>query len=411
MTENLALTIDLAAELRKIAERQHLNDVHFLVQLVRHAMRHLPSSIDIVSSSAHVAVRQDGLAFPRTERDLILSVLGGDDPAQQQRVLEALEREHGTSILSLALLFSRVEVSSEDWTLVAERGRGKLQPRGERRPGYQIAIRRINRARNSERKEIAFFCAGASVPIRYNGKAVNLPSILKGQVLVSKAEDSRGRGMLGIPLAGRLSTVSFLKQGIRFGFRRFLDPDGYVVEGLWDAHDSSFEPTYAQSISSGEEFVARSRPELYAAIGSHFTTLDRSSRERLRQLLLGAVATDGLDHIPMFDSVRQPFSLSMHEILSLENRYGGIPFSMRPSRRLPPWIPVLRLEEMHALRRRGHALVVVSSRSAKLRWRGLAGRLSGICAGIGSSARGSRSDGCAGSRGGPPFAPAHQPGE
>lgn len=384
MRETLSLTIDLESELRKIAQRQHLNDVHHLVQLVRHAMRHAPGAIDITSTAGVLALAQDGDPFSLAERDLLLAVLNGDDPIAQQAALRSLEREYGAALLALVLGFARVEIVSEGWRLTATRTGASLGQGESCVRGYRIRVLRKGFPRGVEAKELRFFCNGAAVPIRYNGRSINRALAVSG-ILAARFQDERGTGMLGIPQEGQLSTISYCKQGIRFGFRRFLDPEGRVVEGFWDSARRDFEPFFAASIGAGDEFLDTASQGLYEAIASQFASIGPPRRERLRRLLLAHPPLHRWDQVPLFDTVGKPFALSLRDLRELERQCGAIPCAFRRSRHLPPSLPLLTLDHVHALQTSGHALVVVTSRAPRLRWRGLGARVRTACAAQGAS--------------------------
>lgn len=376
MVDRLLFSIDLEAELRKIAQRQHLNDVNYLVQLVRHALRHDPGVIRIVSTRRCLTICQDGRPFPDSELELLQTIIGGDDLLRQQAALGALEREHGITILSVLLSFSRVAVTSAMWTMTAAEGHLRVHPIAEAIPGYRIVIHRRLRGRDAERKELDFFCAGCVVPIHYNSVRINRPITLRGQVLSASAGGEAGRGELGIPLKATLSAMSYFKAGVRFGFRRFLDPRGMTVEGYWDSAHHGFEPHYEQSTRAGEAFLHAARITLFDEAAARFAALEIGQKQRVRPLgLLLLAHRPQWRHAPLFDSVRQPFSLAMTHLEDLKERFGAIPCSLRFSPRLPRWVPRLALEEIKALRDMGHAITLLSITPPRLRWRGLAARL------------------------------------
>lgn len=357
MSETLHPRIDLAAELHKIAQRQHLNDVHHLVQLVRHALRHSPARIDIASGRTFLALSQDGDPFSLEERDLLMTVVAGDDVLCQQDALGTLERTTGAAVLALILRFVRVEIESDGWALLSSPA-GVACAASPPRRGYRVRIMRRALRRGREREELMFFCHGASVPIRYNGQPINRPMEARG-ILAVRSRDADGEGMLAIPSKGRLSALSYCKQGVRFGFRRLLDPEGFVYEGFWDSHASAFEPTFSTSIRRAEEFLAAARRSLYDAVAAEFPRLRGAHRERVRQLLLASPPLARWDHVALFDAIGRPFALSLRDLVELEGHHGAIPCALRPSRRLPPSLPLLSLAQIHALQANGHAVMVI----------------------------------------------------
>ncbi|MBN1425021.1 hypothetical protein JXA88_10725 [Candidatus Fermentibacteria bacterium] len=376
MADRFVLSIDLEAELQKIAQRQHLNNVHYLVQLTRHALRHDPGVIHIESTRRHLTITQDGTPFYDSELALLHVITGGDDFLRRQEALGILEQEHGIAILSAILSFPKVVVASGGWIMVASGGRFRVEATSNKAPGYRIVIHRCAPRRRVERKELDFFCAGCAVPIHYNGGQINRPMALRGQVLAAALCREDGNGELGIPFKAELSAMSYFKRGVRFGFRRFLDPHGITLEGYWDSSHRAFEPRYEQSIGAGEEFLHEAKEGLCREAASQFAALDVKAKERVRRagLRLLSHRPEWRD-APLFDSVWRAFSFSMAHLENLERQFGVIPCSLRSSRRLPSWVPRLSSEQIHVLRDMGHPVALLSVTPPRLRWRGLAARL------------------------------------
>lgn len=76
---HLRFSIDMEAEIIKITQKQHLNRVHFLVQLVRHALSHQPNSIGIWSKKigwnfvkmVRNSTRRNGVSLKRSPPETI----------------------------------------------------------------------------------------------------------------------------------------------------------------------------------------------------------------------------------------------------------------------------------------------------------------------------------------------------
>ena len=241
----LHLTIDLGAELRKITRTQYLNRVHYLVQLVRHAVRHDPETIHIESRRGHLSIRQNGRPFDDEEWLLLRLLLQpeGRSAEIQQTALARLEDACGVTVLSLFFNFPHVEIHSAGRCLSGRAGRIERSESPSCGPGYRIRLERTQQSKREERNELEYFCAMAAVPIYLNGRKINRPFQAAGMLGVP-FWFRLGRGVVGIPAAGELSLFQFFKQGIRFGYKKFLPADGRLLQGTWDSAESKFEAQF-----------------------------------------------------------------------------------------------------------------------------------------------------------------------
>lgn len=354
---HLHLSIDLEAELRKITREQHLNQVHYLVQLVRHALTHRPRTIAIASTRRHLELTQDGDAFDDGEWQILKLLLLRRDalPDLVQTALSRLEECHGVAVLSLFHLFPAVEVATAGKRLALADGAVRLHAGRRHLDGYRIRLARDQRELGAERRELEFFCAGAAAEIRYNGQAINRPVKLDDALLKVPFAFDFGLGAVGIPATGDLSRFTYYKCGVRFGYKRIAAADGRLVAGVWDDARPGFEPYFARSIRTGE-FCLRAHGELpYRAAAARFGELDDAHRRRVKQVLF-TLPADGwparYGTLPLFHSVRREFALSLRDLDALRERYEAVPFVSAPDSALPDFIPRLGSEDVHFLRSR-----------------------------------------------------------
>lgn len=351
----MQLTIDLDAALRKICQRQTLNDVHFAVQLVRHALSHQPTAIHIRTRGHTFTLHRDGEPIDPAEFDLLTTILDNADQATVYDALNRLEREFGIALLSVLVGQAHVDIHSGNRSLAAAWGR--RQPAAPRTPiqGTRIRIRRSARQARRENRELRFFCEFCDVPVFLNGKNICRPAHLEDQILSGKVQHRKGSGWMGIPERGSLSRIVFLKRGVRFGSQHFLESSGRVFHALWNASRTEFESDYSASIREGRDCFRDAVPSLYDTLVKHFHQLDRERKNRVKSLILSMdpqLCASFMEYIPIFSSPDSEFDLSIRELKGLNHRYGMLPYFAPPPPPRAPRFPVLEPDDLYFIRTR-----------------------------------------------------------
>lgn len=348
-------SIDLQAELQKITQRQHLNDVHYLVGLVRHAIACRPKRISIASSRKLLIFSQDGDPPDIAEWEALLELLKPDPlrEAQQQKALTLLETRYGVILLSLLLNSEKAVFRTGNHELHMQSGQWIGLKPCDVLAGYHLEVYRTAQQRDKEASELDFYCSGASVPIFFNDKQINQPLRLSQHLLALNFKDTKGHGSIGIPAEGELSRFYFFKAGIRIGVKTFSPSNGKVVEGYWNTTLPEFEPLYKQTIQLGQSLLEQHAQSLYQAIADQFRHLTLEHRHRIKKILLGL---DGLEWsknfgtIPLFANSAKPFALSYTDLRRMRKRHGVIPFSTDETHHNPYDVPVLAFEDQYFLR-------------------------------------------------------------
>jgi len=354
---HLRFSIDMEAEIIKITQKQHLNRVHFLVQLVRHALSHQPNSIGIWSKKDRLELCQDGQEFNPEEWSLLKTLTTRDNQDHLQSSLTQLEGKHGVAILSLLMNFSFVQIITRSEMLHAENGAIRFETSQAAEPeaisGYRIIIGRKNASPGEELRELKFYGSGSTTPIYFNDRQINEPIHFPNQILVTQFQNSVGSGAVGIPEDEDLCTITYYKSGIRLGMKRFLPPNGVVYHGYWNSGLLNFESDYQESIQNGDRFLQHFSRVLYREIPAHFNGLPLDRKIRVKKLLFGLSHKDWPKHfgnIPLFHSGKQPCSLSYKDLIVLDNHYLGVPFQTGTARNGPPGFPLLHPEDIIFLR-------------------------------------------------------------
>jgi len=354
-TTSFHFAIDLAAELRNITKKQHLNDVHYLVQLVRHALAHDPRTIWIRSNRHRLVLKQDGDCLAEEEWYLLTQLLSGKEtsPEIQQDAVSRLEEKYGIAVLSLILNSDRFEISSSHRRLTAGNGVVRLADKNPLIQGYTLTLEQRGRNPRGEARELAFFCVGADVPIIFNNRKINSSIPFPNQIITEHFSYPDGVGAAGIPRTGDLCSYNFYKKGVRFGVKQFLPRDGLIVHGYWNSNYPGYEKHYKQSIQAGERRHKTHAHGPYKTIVALFPRLNSNQKLRIKKILMSLDRSDWVDRwggITLFHSCREEFALSLTDLLTLLDRFEAIPFCPQSSGDAPCFIPCLLPEDVYFIR-------------------------------------------------------------
>lgn len=346
----LSLSIDLAAELVSITERQHLNKVHWAVQLVRHALEHRPRHVSVRTSYGRLGLSQDGDGLCVDEHRLLLLVTGGPDAGRHDALAE-LERRFGVTLLSLLLTSKRVEILGR-LSLVSEDGRVIAGPPSPT-PGYRVRIWRSGGSPREEEAELRFYCRHATVPLTLNGKPLNTPLVLERAVLSRPFRSDDGSGLIGLPARGSLTKLRYFKRGVYFGVRQSLPSGGRPVTACFDATAFDREENFERSVDAANQAVRVARRQLYADLPALFPEMTPTERARVKDLALAsppARLSSAFRGLPLFGTSTSSWRLSLDDLLHLARRFGRVPYLPRP-RGDDDELPVLSMPEVAAVSR------------------------------------------------------------
>jgi hypothetical protein len=347
-------SIDLEAELRKISQRQHLNQVHFLVALVRHALTCEPKQIQISLESQRILLHQDGHAFSYLERAMVLTIMDrGQSNEERQMALSKLEKLHGVSILSLFFNFKQVTIYSGNWCLRWREGKLSQETLSESRSGYQILIEQTQTPEKKAIEELRFYTGDCDIPVLVNGQSIAQPFQFDEPILVLDFENPQGRSKICIPAKGDLSTVTFMKRGVRFGVTRTTPESGLIYQASWSSHLVTFEGHFNKSIQQGFKVIEQQCEALYDAVRTYFPKLPEAHKQRVKRILAGAMVPDWMSRfgqIPLFHSTHQNYLISMRDLRLLTSRFGYVPYVTQKDKTAPGFIPHLLPEDVHFLR-------------------------------------------------------------
>ncbi len=188
----IQLSIDLDAALRKIAQRQNLNDVHFAVQLVRHALALGPSHIHINTRGRTFQIQHDGSPIDEMEMHLIDAILQRRSQHEVYEALSRLERDYGIALLSVFVNEANVELRSGNHIMGVTSGKWAMSIANTKVRGVRIRIRRHRSQARRENRELRFFCEFSDAPIFLNRRLICHRAKLSNQILTGTVRQKMG---------------------------------------------------------------------------------------------------------------------------------------------------------------------------------------------------------------------------
>ncbi len=354
----LHFSIDLEAELEKITQRQSLNAVHYLVQLIRKALQTQPRSIEIRIKRRALEFQHDGLHLSQQEMEAIAMLLD-HNPIQtsaHHKTLTLLERQYGIALLTILLRFDQATLFSAHRVLEKKGKFSTLSTQAESVAGFRLLLRGKDRQPKDEQREVVFFCAGAKVPILINGKAINqaitlTPCLLKKSFSIAN-KTYQGHGEIGIPAQGDYSEFWFYKNGVRAAMKQFSPRSGNIVHGWWNLESDQHEINFEYTIETGERHLFEQTNSLYFRTFEEFTTLSDAAKHRLRKMIFqwspAEWFVDLLD-LPVFHSSAGPWTLRLRDLIALNKRFLGIPYVTPGMTGIEADYPILDLHELNFL--------------------------------------------------------------
>jgi hypothetical protein len=350
-------SIDVGAAIRKLVEKQQLNQVHYAIQLLRQALERRPKSIHIHTSGSFFEIRHDGQPPGAEEMQAFHCVLGSEDEAAFQAL------KHLEDAKLLPLLFPLMQFAEVSWhtaSYVLEKSSAELTLRSDAPLSPESCLRfsRPAALRRREREELLFFCRRPSCAVWLDGKQLTARPPLAGQNLLLEGEGRTSEGVahFGLGSQGELSEIHYLKHGVLFGTRSWRSGQGLPMVVEWDSSYSDPERDFERSIQAGDCHLAHWQSTLEEALLRHFAELPKKGRQALRIRILGlepAQVPSSLHDLPLFAS-SEGVAWSLARLRKLEEELGWLPFffaanHVRASRPLP----LLHAQELGFLRRMG----------------------------------------------------------
>lgn len=362
MSPNL-LDIDLDAALKKISQRQSLNQVHYAVQLVRDALTRSPDGILITNRGNHFSLVHDGDYISDDEWSAIKLGMLGRDPSARNHALNQLEMRFGVGLISILLSGWPVHLQSGKYRVRSDGSKVVFNTTERIIDGCDLAFERPAKLARDEKKELAYFCQQCEVPIIVNGKPMKSDSEEPASFLTASMDDVHGHATVGLAAQGNVCSTAYLKHGVRFGLKYTHDPSGSVTAAEWNSRIKHFEPQYNESVSQGDRALGTLTRHLYHQVPKHFEQLPKHEQRRVKTLLMRyrTPAWEKLyGGIKLFAAGRQDALLSLKDLRKLARRFGYVPYTPKANGVLPD-TPTLESDEVFFLKKLGLRLGMVRS--------------------------------------------------
>jgi len=301
---------------------RHLRSKAFpAVLLVRHALRRQASVIRISGRGSTLRVEDDGDPID-VDVECIESALAHPSVA----ALHAVERERGTDLLVAVATAEGASLSGTTRQLLTVRGTisgtasGLASGGGGNGPRRRadtlanvVELRRSRGLRRDERAELLAWLPSPRARVLLDGTVLGTPTRLPPGLLYPRTiHTPNGRGAIGFSLVDSVSRITVLARGVWVAQEQ-VRARGLPIVAVWD--DDSLPPDPASIVATVRGKVMGAADTLLAHLAGDFATLPLALRRRVRGRLLQAdQLPDAFVDVPLFDSARGPFSLSLRAI-------------------------------------------------------------------------------------------------
>ncbi|MBW2276260.1 MAG: hypothetical protein JRF63_02140, partial [Deltaproteobacteria bacterium] len=277
------LRIDVAAEIRKLVQRQFKSAGDYAVELVRFAASHRPMRIDVSVRSSDFSVSHDGAALDgNTIRQLaaLFDPERGDEG--RHRALVALENDTAVGVLAAFSVRSprvTIEGSVDGRPKGVDLFSGRAPRRfdSRRRDGFSITVRGKGRDPAVEKRLLQECCRHSMVPIRLNGELITRGLQVTDCLLHVDLRNPRLHGAVGLPRSSDLVRIDRLRHGVRLEEVVRAPASGVVFHAVVDESDNNFDATW--------NTLRRAAKRLFGRLAARFGELSDQGRERGLRLL------------------------------------------------------------------------------------------------------------------------------
>lgn len=301
----IALSVDDRRALWALTERHLRSETFAAVLLVRDALRRGATVIDVRTRGDHLFVEDDGAPIDVTLEEIAAVIEAPTVPA-----LHHLEQTRGTDLLVALATASTAEACGHRFTLTLAGGRRIGRATIDERRRNRVTLERSRLRRDAERAELRAWIPAPQAEVRVDGTRQGAPSSLPAGVFFARqVRTSSGRGQIGLMLDDTVSRYAVYARGVWVSQEQ-LRPRDLALVGLWDSN--VVPTTWGPLLASTRAIFARAGEDLVARLAVEFATLAPRWRRRLRRALLrGPSLPRDFVAVPLFDSARGPFSVSL----------------------------------------------------------------------------------------------------
>lgn len=304
-TTALALSVDDRRALWALTERHLRSETFAAVLLVRDAIRRGAAVVDVRTKGDALVVEDDGAACDDLVDEIDAVLAAPTVPA-----LHRLEATRGTDLLVALATASSAEVRGRRVALTLDAGRPRQRAIVDDTGRNRITLLRPRRLRTQERDELRAWIPAPRASVRVDGTRLGAPSTLPADVCFARqVRTGSGHGQIGFMLDDTVSRFTVQSRGVWVSQEQFR-PTHLPLVGVWDS--DVVPPTWGPLLAASRNIFVRAGDDLLTRLALDYIRLGGRMRRRIRRALLrGATLPPAFAAVPLFDSARGPFTVSL----------------------------------------------------------------------------------------------------
>jgi|GEM_PF-1978286 len=206
-------TVDVDRALALLTERQHLNQVHFVVALVRKALAAGARSVVITSRKSQLRMVWDAPLDPAEVDDLQRVMHPSSTSDDKLAALARLEEQHGLTLLSLC----RAHDVRVDGPVAFASSSGQLRLGQAVSGPTTIDLQRKKGRPKDERAELAFYAAHADAEVRFNRKLLTSSLAFAPSETLAHVRQNDVEAWVRLSSTAEAGELKYYKHGVYFG--------------------------------------------------------------------------------------------------------------------------------------------------------------------------------------------------
>lgn len=324
------LSIDVGAEVRKLAQAQLESPAQLPVELVRRSLAARARTVAVTSARRSFAVRDDGSPLGAATLDALAVLLDvGAAPDARHEALLCLERAGDLALLALAgMEAAAIRVRSGGRSLSLRRG-GRPELASAPGDGTTVEVGGAPLDAATLREALAQACRFTSVPVVLDGMALARPGSGFGEVVREDVLAGGLTGRLAIPIGGETARVWITLDGILAAHVAVAGAPCFeaVVEARPLLAPGAMPPAAAlrEALAPHVDAISHQAIEILERAARAGSILSASAHTRVRELALIALrrglAPASLRSVPLFRAVdghgAEPRLVSVDDIAAI----------------------------------------------------------------------------------------------
>lgn len=279
------LSIDIEAQIQKIANFSLTSAAHYPVELVRLSLKRGADRIEINTTGKKMQIRDNGRGISPPDMARLKALADSSQSlSQREQAIEAFRSQRGIGFLVLfspALEKTLIENiwGSQPEALLIEQDHIKQSNSRTLELGTRVTILKKQGNYQEEIAILKHYCQGVKKEIIINKTPLTKQSILKECLAVCRmpADGQLGEGLIGVPQAGIICRIWLLDQGIPWFHTAFYPWRGLIFSAAVE-YQQEIGPLIYDS-------CAEQAQQLYQWLTQKYAGLSAKSQTRIEELL------------------------------------------------------------------------------------------------------------------------------